>query len=212
MGIDYKFARFISYVFHPLFMPTIGLLIIYWSASLEGFNPYVSDYNRDIIREVFLLVIFFTFFIPALWVFISKKKGWVSNYHMELQHERNVPFIITSASYIVCCFIFAKYYRGLVPPLLVFIMFGACIGVIAAFMNNLFWKVSIHMMGIGGVCGMIFTLDQLYENDYALLTYALVLLAGLVGYSRLTLKAHSFSQVIGGFVIGVASETLFLLL
>jgi membrane-associated phospholipid phosphatase len=41
--------------------------------------------------------------------------------------------------------------------------------------------------------------------------YASILLAGLLGYARLKLEAHTFMQVLIGFLVGVFSEAVFLL-
>jgi membrane-associated phospholipid phosphatase len=68
---------------------------------------------------------------------------------------------------------------------------------------NLKWKISAHMVGIGGLCGAIATLViHKPEPPFGLL-YVCILIAGLVGYARLRLQAHTPAQVYSGFLLGV---------
>ena len=78
-------------------------------------------------------------------------------------------------------------------------------------MINLFWKISIHMMGIGGFTGMMLTMASLYKTDLTWV-YIGIITAGLVGFSRLQMNAHSIKQVALGFVLGILSETYILFL
>lgn len=191
-------------------MPLLGLGLIYYTAAIDGFNPYLADGQKKVVRELFGLAFLFTFFIPALAAVIFKKMKLISSLHMENQHERNLPFVVTSASFLILNYILLKYFRGLIHPFLIYVVFGATLSVIAALINNFFWKISIHMMGIGGVCGMIFTLTVTHDLAFNHWLYILVVIAGFVGYSRLTLKAHTTPQVIGGFILGVLSESIYL--
>lgn len=70
------------------------------------------------------------------------------------------------------------------------------------FVINLKWKVSIHMLGMGGIVGTIIGLILRYQVDAIQLVMALVILSGVVGYSRLRLDAHTPLQVYVGFVLG----------
>ena len=79
---------------------------------------------------------------------------------------------------------------------------GAAFSVTAAFVINLKWKISIHMLGMGGIVGTIIGLILRYQIDAVPLVISLVILSGLVGYSRLRLDAHTPLQVYAGFVLG----------
>ena len=70
----------------------------------------------------------------------------------------------------------------------------------------IFRKISIHMLGIGGVIGAIIGISQRFQFDHSLLLIVLFLFAGLIGYSRLKTKSHNFQQIYIGFIIGLVIE------
>jgi membrane-associated phospholipid phosphatase len=88
------------------------------------------------------------------------------------------------------------------PSLFPHLVLGAAISVATAFVINLKWKVSIHMLGMGGIVGTIIGLILRYQIDAIQLVMTLVLLSGIVGYSRLRLDAHTPLQVYVGFILG----------
>jgi len=90
-----------------------------------------------------------------------------------------------------------------------------------AFFFNLFTKISMHALGMGGLLGMTiltmllfsyntFTIDLgsfgLLEMSTSALLMIVILLAGIVCTSRLILKAHSLQDLYSGFIIGLACQ------
>ncbi|MBS9767778.1 MAG: hypothetical protein KGV44_09610 [Flavobacteriaceae bacterium] len=61
-----------------------------------------------------------------------------------------------------------------------------------------FWKISLHLAGIGGLLVLIFTFS-VYSWFFPLGIFC----AGLLGTSRLWLKAHNATQVYVGFALGI---------
>lgn len=59
------------------------------------------------------------------------------------------------------------------------------------------------MLGMGGIVGTLIGLILRYQVDALNLVMTLVLVSGLVGYSRLKLNAHTPLQVYIGFVLGM---------
>jgi membrane-associated phospholipid phosphatase len=88
------------------------------------------------------------------------------------------------------------------PSLFSHLVLGSVISVSTAFIINLRWKVSIHMLGMGGIVGTIIGLMLRYQVDALQLVMALILLSGIVGYARLKLDAHTPLQVYVGFTLG----------
>ncbi|PID89276.1 MAG: hypothetical protein CSB01_02850 [Bacteroidia bacterium] len=70
-----------------------------------------------------------------------------------------------------------------------------------------FWKISLHMSAIGGMSVLIFM-----ASYSALLLPFIILLSGLLGTSRLWLKAHDSVQVYLGFCLGVSYFFIYFLL
>lgn len=67
------------------------------------------------------------------------------------------------------------------------------------------------MIGIGGFVGMMLTTAFLFDSSLNWV-YIGIISAGLVGFSRLEMNAHSIKQVGLGFALGVLSETYLLFL
>jgi membrane-associated phospholipid phosphatase len=79
------------------------------------------------------------------------------------------------------------------------------------FITN-YWKISMHMTGIGGLCGSFMLLSFIWPIDLRLIIAALFLVAGIVGSSRLILNVHTPAQVAAGFAAGFAPQISLLLM
>ena len=84
-------------------------------------------------------------------------------------------------------------------------LLGVVLIVVLSTIISKFWKISLHMLGIGGGTGVFLGLQYLFGS---LLNIVIVflLLSGLLGASRIKEKAHNHSQVYVGFLIGVFIE------
>jgi membrane-associated phospholipid phosphatase len=209
---NYAFARLISYLFHPLFMPTLGLLFIYFSNKINHFNLYVTPSAHD--KNIFIMAItfFFSLVIPAVFVFVLKKAKRIESYHMHQKEERLLPFSFMAMSIFCAYYLLFDYYLIQVEPIIKVFYFGCLLSIIGALIITTKWKISIHMIGIGGFTGAIFLLSYLSKTDNLLILAGSIIAAGLIAYSRLSLKAHSLKQVVAGFILGFVSETFFLFL
>jgi hypothetical protein len=206
-----QIARYTSSIFHPVFMPFLGMLVLYYSGLVSGFNPYLIGDSKTFVYQLFGMQFLFTCFIPCLSIYVLLKLGHISDIHLPSREERYLPFLLSLMSctgYTVICI---RFYSESIPPILIFFILGASIGVFFSFMISLFWKISIHMAGIGGFTGMMLTMANLYQTDLTWV-YIGIITAGLVGFSRLQMNAHSIKQVALGFALGILSETYILFL
>lgn len=204
-----QIARVISSVLHPIFMPLLGMIVLYYSGLVSGFNPYLIGEQKSFIPFLFLMQVIFTCMIPCVAIYTLLKMGKVSSLHLPHREERYLPFLITLTSYTIYSIICIQVFQDRIPPILIFFILGASLGVFLAFMINLFWKVSVHMIGIGGFVGMMLTSAFLFDSNLNWV-YIGIISAGLVGFSRLEMNAHSIKQVGLGFILGLLSETYLL--
>jgi len=198
MGL--QLAKLISYLFHPLLMPFIGSLIILNS------NIYFSYSIPSQLKAIILGLIFLnTAVVPALISIYMLKKGWITSLHMHQTQERSIPYLLTAIFYMITYYILLK---TPLPPMLLFMILGASLAVVVCLIINLFWKISAHMVGIGGLLGAIIGISLRFKSDMFLLIIILVFISGLVASSRLLLNAHNPMQVFAGFITGFLSEFL----
>ena len=92
-------AKIISVLFHPLLLPSIGILILFNSGTILEYLPIRA------MKIIFLIVFVSTAILPLTFVpfFIFQKV--IKNIHMESSKERLIPFFITSFLYFFCFYL-----------------------------------------------------------------------------------------------------------
>src|SRR5690606_23296470 len=80
------FAHFISYVFHPLFIPVYmaGYLLFVHPLLFAGFSDSAK------FRLLATIVVNLTL-LPAVTVFLCRRLGFISSVQMDTQKERIIP-------------------------------------------------------------------------------------------------------------------------
>lgn len=213
------FAYFFSVVFHPLLMFTYMLVL------LLVINPYSFGLSILGNKDVFVLMVFLsTFLIPAFSVFLMSALGLVSSIELKEKNERIGPYILTGVFYL---WIYINIHHNPDIPIEFKVCgLGATIGLFVAFFINLFSKVSMHAVGVGGLLGMVvITMFRLsYEsfifnigsNAFQMSMHSLlmlvILICGGVGTSRLFLGAHEPKDLYIGFLIGFVTQFLALMI
>lgn len=199
MNDQYKTAaKVFSYVFHPLIIPTLGMMIIFNTNSYVNFAiPY------DLKEAIIILVGLNTFIIPSLITLLLQNRGFIKSVEMETTKERILPYGFTIIFYFYTIYIMIK---KPIPPIIFNFMIGALISVILAFIINLRWKISAHMIGMGGLTGALIAISFLLSVNLIPFIALAILISGLVASSRLILNAHDPLQLVGGFILGIICQ------
>jgi len=191
-------ARLISILFHPIVLPTYAFLLVYLT------NPLLfSAYNDTQLGQIFLRVVINTFVFPVIAMLLVWRLGFVKSLEMNDPKERLVPYITTGAFYTWSYIIFRK--SGL-PQMLDIIILGATITLFVIFFINIFKKVSAHTAAMGSFIIVVITACILTSSNFTFLVIPVVLLAGIIGSSRLLLNAHDTTEIFAGYIIGIASQ------
>ncbi|MBL7889208.1 MAG: phosphatase PAP2 family protein [Bacteroidia bacterium] len=204
--IGEKLAKFISYVFHPLLMPTYGFLALLFTKN------YISTFTPLVLKIFLVGVTFvFTFIMPAINALILLRLKRIKSLEMENSEERYVPYISTALFYFSLYYLF--HTAGDFPSIFKLLILGAAISILLTLIINLKWKISAHAIGIGGTVAAIIGISFRLMIDLQLIAIISILVAGLVGFARLKLNAHTPAQVYTGFLLGFLVEfTLMLFL
>jgi membrane-associated phospholipid phosphatase len=107
--------------------------------------------------------------------------------------------------YITLVFYLASYYLIRKLPVSVVyqrFLFAGCLSILFILAISYFWKISAHLVGWGGLTGLIFILSVRFNTDLMLLLIISLLVSGIVAFARIKLNAHSPSQVYAGFLLG----------
>lgn len=195
-------TKFISILFHPLLMP----LYAFWLMLNSG--GYLSYAVPEKFRQYLYLVIFIsTFLLPSLLTWLMVQKGWISSMEMDERSERHLPYLITLSCYIAAAYLLFKLP---LPRMFTLTIMGAAIAILLAFLINLRWKISIHMIGIGGLMGLFYGFGKYFHMKTVMILVLIAIIAGVVASARLFRKSHTPGQVYGGFAVGFISELAFI--
>lgn len=194
-------ARVLSVVFHPLFIPTYFFSFLAWAlpTSLEPVGPELQ------LR--FLLFIFIvTCLLPFLNVGIFKAFGTIQSYAMPDRRERLMPFIFVSAIYIAVTYLFHLHGRMNLNDNFLKFMVIIDMLVVAATIATFFFKVSVHSICVWGLVGMLVPLIKITEvNTLFYPTLGVIVLAGFIMAARLQTGAHTSREVMWGAAMGLAT-------
>ena len=194
-----QLAIFISYIFHPLWMP-LYVMLIFWNID----TVFISN---DVVWLYILLVVFInTLLIPVLLFWMMKRLKIIESLHLDSQKDRFYPFAIIGIFYLTTWYVFNSI-EIFTYLSLVFVL--AAILVFFALAINFFWKISIHSMSMGAMSTAVLYLAAVHFIDEVWPVYLIFILSGLVGYARLKLKAHSSSQVYIGYILGTLVVSIF---
>jgi len=192
-----SFATIISWVAHPLLMPTFlfVLLLIFVPGLLEPMGTRVTLY-------LLLLVFIATFLIPVLSLLGLRGAGSISRIRMENRKERLMPFSFITVFYFITAYLFRVKLE--LNPLLQVTLISISVIVLTVTVITFFWKISIHAAGAGGLAGFLMALSYLFPEQRIYLPFAgALLISGIILSSRLKLNAHSPMEVYAGFMVGL---------
>ena len=184
--------KIVSILFHPVFVPTITVFLV------------VKIYSNIIILEnqagiILIGTCVFSLILPLLSVFILLLTKKIDSLEMPKKEERFLPILFGSI-WMILGFYFMKEIFSY-APIMKSIYLGAIYVMLIALLITKKWKISLHMLAIGGATGVFIMLEFLFGQNLMLLLIT-ILISGILGFSRLSLKAHSLNQIYAGFIVG----------
>ena len=198
-----RVANIISYLFHPLLFPTYGAFLII------AVNPHLFASYRPKDQLLWIIITFiFTFICPVVWLVIMKQLELISDFQLENPKDRIIPYVAVITFYL---WMF-KFFKPISSSaqfsnkLLSMMMLGAALAISIGFFINNFRKISIHAIGAGSMLGLILAIMSGADYDLRLLFVASVLLAGMIGTSRLILGAHKHNELWAGYLTGFIGQ------
>ena len=196
-------AKIISYVFHPLFIPTFIFfwLVIRFPFQFEGITPQLLFFRE-------FNVFWMTAFFPAFSVFLLWRLKLIDNILLKTQRERIVPYIITMVFYWWMWYLSRSSAFSDQPQALRYFYFGIFLTTVFGLIINSFVKISMHAMAIGGAFAFVILVCVLNQTLLGSDVCAITLFAGLVCTARLLLNTHSNGEVYSGLFVGVVCQLL----
>lgn len=195
------FANIISVVFHPLFIP---LYVTYLLAFVHPllFASFTSVAKWRLVATVFVNLTLF----PALTVFLCWRLKFIDSIKMNTTKERIIPLAATMIFYFWGWYVLRNLNE--VPGLFKQFLLGCFITIIAGWIANIYYKVSLHALGMGGLVAFMAILVFSFDGGSGLYVAAALLVAGLVCSARLALSSHRPFDVYSGFLMGSLAQAI----
>lgn len=195
-----SFLRLAAYLFHPLLMPFIGVILYF------VITPRFID--QEIMQARLLAVLIITFLIPIITFFLLKNLRIVSSIHLDAVTERKLPLMIQC---LLLLLVIKMVFDPYDSPELYYFFVGVLFSTITAlFLVFLKFKVSLHQMGIAGVTMFLIALGVHFKVNILLAIGLFFIANGWVATSRLHTKSHNYPELVFGFVIGVIPQIIML--
>ncbi len=195
-------ARAMSIVSTPFYLPVIGLAALF-SFSYLTLLPW--SYKLLVVAMVYL----FTVLLPTLLIHLYRKyQGW-SLLDIGAKERRMVPYVISILCYFACFYLMNVLH---IPRFMSSILVAALIIQVVCALINVWWKISTHTAAIGGVAGALISFSLIFSFNPVWWLCIVIILAGMVGTSRMILRQHSLFQVVAGFLVGLLSAFYMILI
>jgi hypothetical protein len=202
--MEARLARVISFLFHPLVIPTLVLLMVQHS-DVFVHRPVAAVYQWLLAGIVFLI----TFVMPLALTWLLYKLGIIRSAYLNEREERAFPIMTIALFYYVTYYIF----RGThLSAIFTFYMLGATLLAILGLGISFFHKISLHMMAAGSLTGLFLGLTLNFGIDFRAEIPATILLAGVIGFARLKAGTHRTAEIYTGYTLGVVTITGLMLL
>lgn len=190
----------ISFVFHPLIMPLLGVLF-YFSKTPR----FIPEPVRN--AKIFSIIIL-TIILPILLFFLLKTINKVETIYLQSTKERLIPLIIN------CIIITLILIRVLTPNEIIelyYFFLGILCSTLACFILAVFKvKASIHMIAASGFFMFAVALGIHYQININGTIALMMIILGAIATSRLHLKAHTNQELVVGVFVGLFPQLVFL--
>lgn len=198
-----ELAKFTSTMLSPLLTPTYSTLMAL------SISPKVFDVTG--VRFKLILIVFaLTCIFPMITIAVLHNFKIIKDKKLISRKERIIPYITGTLYYAVAVYHVIYTHE---PQWLVMFFAGGALACLVSTIVNLWWKISAHMAGMGGLLALLWQIDAMnleVVDKPHMMIYILIaiFLCGLLGTARLLLKRHTLPQIIAGFLNGLICVSL----
>ncbi|WP_372644715.1 hypothetical protein [Ancylomarina sp.] len=186
-------SRIISGLAHPILMPLYAIYLIFHSNTFLDFTPLT------LVKAIYMIVFITTILLPISCLPLLKSYSLISSYSLTERKDRMIPLALAILSYSLGFYLLMK-----LPGTNIFarLQLAGIISLTLLLIISYWWKISLHMAGIGGLCALIFAFSIRFSTSLRTVFMMAILAAGLLAFSRLKLEVHKPSQIYVGFLLG----------
>lgn len=190
-------AQALSILLHPLLMPAITLGLAF---TLDPHLSYFIEPRGQLI--ILAMVGIMTVVFPLLSITLLWRSGLVSGPTLPRREERTAPYVMTLFYHGMAYYLLRRSDHD---PATFALLTGGMVALLSTILINLSWKISAHMVGIGGLLGALSGLLLLHSTITPLELAPFIVVAGALGTARLLVSDHTSAQIHVGGAVGFLS-------
>ncbi|MGA2822336.1 MAG: hypothetical protein ABSE72_02305 [Bacteroidales bacterium] len=192
--MEERIAKMFTLVFHPLFIPFYMLLIL---LNVNTFFAMMIPVKAKLLLSG--LVFLTTILLPLLIVFLLYRLKMVKSFNLESREERIYPLLAVAVFYYITYYLLKSFPISFIFS---YYMLGSTFLTILAMIISFYRKISLHMIGIGGMLGLLMGLSLNLNLDLTWFVVGAIILGGFLGFARIQSNSHKPSEIYSGFLVG----------
>ncbi len=191
-------ARFISWVFHPVFVPlyVMAFLIYEHPFQFTGFDP------RQKLMVMLQSAAMYLFF-PLVTVLLLKALGFIESIQLKKQKDRIIPLVACGVWYFWIWYVWHNL-PGY-PDMAIRFALAIWISSWTGLMVNTRMKISLHAISMGIAVTFLLVLAFTQPLNFGFYFAIALFIAGLVCTARFIVSDHTAAEVYGGLALGAIS-------
>lgn len=194
-----RLSRALSWLLHPFVVP---LYVLGFMLLTDGF---LSRLPASIKSYLAWIVVLYAAIVPMLSIAFMRGLGLLKNFGLHSQRSRLLPLLVGAISYVLCAITLSDV--AVATIIRKFVLAAACCEVLALIVTP-FWKISLHLICMGGVTAVFTLLSVAGAGQHFWALVATILLSGALASARLHLGAHKPSQIAVGYFGGLVVAML----
>jgi len=190
----------VSFIFHPLIMPLLGVL--FYFSKTPRFIP------EPVMKAKIFSIVILTIILPILLFFLLKTVNKVDTIYLKTTKERVLPLLINSI--IVALILYRVMTFNEIEELFYFFVGILLSNLICLILALSKIKASIHMIAASGFFIFAIAIGIHFKININGTIALMMIILGAIATSRLHLKAHTNQELIIGLFTGLVPQ-LFLM-
>lgn len=191
-------ATIISVLLHPIFMPLMGCLLLYYVMP----ELFVAV-KPKILNGWLGMIVINTIMFPLILMLLLKGLGFIKSIYLKEVKERVIPLIGIMVFYF-WPYLVAKNVHG--PALAQVFLLGNFWGIVLVFLMTIFFKISMHTAAMGSLLGLLCVMMLSVSSLFVVPLLLLITATLLVVWARKSLAAHTNKELFLGCVVGVLAQ------
>ena len=198
-SLQTRLSRALSWVLHPFVVP---LYVMAFMLLTDGFLSRLPASVKNYLAWVVML---YAAIVPMLSIGFMRALGLLKDLGLHSQRSRLLPLFVGVVSYLLCAVTLSDVAVAMIVRK--FVVAAACCEVLALVVTP-FWKISLHLICMGGVTAMFTLLSVAGAGQHFWALVVSILLSGALASARLHLGSHNPWQVTAGYFGGLAVAML----